>query len=312
VARIRVGISGWEYDRWQGDFYPPELAKRRRLEYVTRMFETLEVNGTFYSLKSPPTFERWYETAPSNFAYALRGSRYITHTKRLRDPVAALANFFASGVLRLEDKLGPLLWQCPPNMDWEPRTFEAFCEALPRDARAAARIGSRHDDRVRGRTSLQVDANRNLRHAFEIRDERMMNEDMIRSLRRHGHAFVVSDTAGKYPYAEDITAGFVYVRLHGTGQMYVGAYDDDDRRTWVRRIKLWAAARQHADAPRITAWRPPARKGRDVYVYFDNDAHGHAPFDALALAADLHVGSDTADVATRDGQKLPPPPRLAA
>ena len=312
MARVRVGISGWEYDGWQGDFYPPGLAKRRRLEYVTRMFETLEINGTFYSLKSPATFERWYETAPDDFVYALRGSRYLSHTKRLRDPLTGLANFFASGVLRLEDKLGPILWQCPPNMSWEPEAFETFCAMLPADTHTAARLGHRHDHRVRGRTSLHVDTNRGLRHAFEIRDARMMNPDMVRILRRHGHGFVVSDTAGKYPYYEEITAGFVYVRLHGTGHMYVGAYDTAERHAWCDRIGLWTSAHERPDAPRITNLRPPPRKGRDVYVYFDNDAHGHAPFDALALAHDLRVGPDALTPMSAEGEPLPPPPRLAA
>lgn len=312
MTRIRVGISGWDYDSWQGDLYPTSLVKRRRLEYASRLFDTLEVNGTFYSLKSPRVFETWYRTAPSGFIYAIRGSRFITHTRRLRAPEVALANFFANGVLRLEDKLGPFLWQCPPTMDWEPRAFEAFCAALPSDARAASRIARRHDERVRGRSSYEVGENRRLRHAFEIRDSRMMNEEMVRTLRRHGHAFVISDTAGKYPYAEDITAGFTYVRLHGSSRMYVGSYGEAELDRWKQRIERWASADEVANALRIADLRPPARKGRDVYVYFDNDAHGHAPFDALALARKLCVAHDPRDLATPQGEPLPPPPRLAA
>jgi uncharacterized protein YecE (DUF72 family) len=310
VSRVRIGISGWEYDRWRGDFYPTRLARRRRLEYVTRAFDTLEINGTFYSLKSPTTFEGWYQVAPRDFKFAVRGSRFITHVLRLRAATAALANFFANGLLRLEDKLGPILWQCPPNMDWDPDTFETFCATLPSDARQASVLARRHDQRVRGRASYRVDQNRNLRHAFEVRDSRMMQPQMLRSLRRHGHAFVISDTAGKYPYAEDITAGFVYIRLHGAGEMYVGAYDEHDLAHWTARIERWASADEPRDAERITDLRAPPRKSRDVYVYFDNDAHGHAPFDALALARALGTGRDPCGLVDPTGQELPPPPRL--
>jgi uncharacterized protein YecE (DUF72 family) len=312
MSRVRVGISGWEYDGWVGDFYPPSLPRRRRLEYVTHAFDTLEVNGTFYSLKSPTTFERWYGSAPADFRFALRGSRYITHTRRLRDPTVPLANFFANGLLRLEDKLGPLLWQCPPHMDWEPDTFEAFCARLPTDTMQASALARHHDARVRGRASYHVDRNRNLRHAFEIRDARMLRIEMLRCLRRHGHALVIADTAGRYPYAEDVTAGFVYVRLHGTGQMYVGHYDARARGHWRERIRRWAAADEPEHGQRIAELRPPARKGRDVYVYFDNDAHGHAPFDALALARDLGVAHDPCNLVDPEGRDLPPPPRLTA
>jgi uncharacterized protein YecE (DUF72 family) len=304
MSRIRVGVSGWDYDRWQGDFYPPRLARHRRLAYLGRAFDTVEVDGTFYSLKSPETFERWHEAVPEGFVYALRGSRFITHIRRLRDPTVPLANFFASGVLRLEDKLGPLLWQCPPQMDWDGDTFETFCARLPHDTRQAAALARRHDARVRGRTSTHVDRNRNLRHAFEIRDRRMVRPEMLRALRRHGHAFVIADTAGKYPYAEDVTAGFLYVRLHGTGRMYVGHYGAEDRVRWRDRIERWAAAELPEPAVRIADLTPPRRKGRDVYVYFDNDAHGHAPFDALALAHELGVAKDPRTLA-------PHPPRLA-
>ncbi len=285
MATIVVGISGWQYKGWRGEFYPRGLPARRQLEYATRLLGAVEVNGTFYSLKSPAAYERWYEDAAPGSVLALKGSRYVTHTLRLRDPKVALANFFANGLLRLEDKLGPILWQLPPRMTWQPDAFEAFCAMLPRDMNAAARLGRAHDARVAGKVSLAVRRNRRLRHAFEIRDDRMLHDASLRVLERHGHALVFADTGGRYPYAEDLTASFVYVRLHGAEELYASGYDDAALRRWCRRVQRWSRGGEMADAPRIRDRRARSRTSRDVYVFFDNDAKVHAPFDALRLHA---------------------------
>jgi uncharacterized protein YecE (DUF72 family) len=151
-----------------------------------------------------------------------------------------------------------------------------------------------------------------MRHAFEIRDARMLQESSIRMLRRHGHALVFADTAGRHPYAEDITAGFIYVRLHGAKELYASGYDEQTLRWWKRRILRWHRGEQMKTGPRITELVPPRRETRDVYVFFDNDRKVHAPFDALALAGMLGQEHDIEDLHGVDGQPFSPPPRLAS
>lgn len=300
MARVRVGISGWRYAPWRGAFYPEGLPIRRELEYATRLLDAVEVNRTFYALASPRTYERWREDSAPGAVLALKGSRYITHRLRLRDVEIPLANFFASGVLRLEHKLGPILWQLPPRMQWDPDAFERFCQSLPHDMHAAALMARHHDRRVLGKTSFAVDRNRRIRYAFELRDPRMFNEACIRSLRRHRHALVFTDTAGRYPYAEDITAAFVYVRLHGAEELYTSGYHPTALARWQRRIASWHRGEEVEGAPRVTALAPPSRRPRDVYVFFDNDALAHAPFDALALRRLLGLTTEQ-DAARRVG-----------
>jgi len=311
MATIRIGISGWNYDNWRGDFYPRDLPRRRHLEYAARVFRTLEINGTFYSLKKPATFDAWRDAAPAGFIYAVKGSRYLTHTRRLRDAETGLANFFASGVLKLGDALGPFLWQLPPNMPFEPDALRRFCDLLPKDAQAAAALARKHDDIVKGRAWFDVEANHNLRHAFEVRDERWMTDELISILHDAGHALVFADSAGEYPYVEDITAGFIYIRLHGSTELYASGYTDDELSWWVRRIRRWTDGGQMKTGPRLSDRSPPRRKSRDVYVYFDNDANGHAPFDAINLARKLDAANDLHTLQTADGDPMPPPPRLA-
>ena len=308
---LRIGISGWIYKGWRGEFYPEGLPHRRELEYATRVLNSLEINGTFYSLKSPATFDRWAEAAPEDFVFAVKGPRFLTHTLRLRDVRTALANFFANGVLRLGENLGPFLWQLPPRMDFEPQHVAAFCDLLPKNTHQAVKLARRHNAQVAGRASFETKGRRRLRHAFEIRDERFMNEDFVRILRRHGHALVFADSAGKYPYAEEITSGFIYIRLHGAKELYASGYTDEELEWWTRRMRRWSKGEEIKSAPRITDRRAPPRKPRDVYVYFDNDAKVHAPFDAISLAQRLGVATDPRNVRGADGEPVPPPPRLA-
>lgn len=307
MPRLHIGISGWQYAGWRGDFYPVEIPQRRHLEYATRLLGAVEVNGTFYSLKSPASYEKWYRTAAEGSVLAIKGSRYISHRLRLEAVDTALANFFANGLLRLEDKLGPILWQFPPRMKWNAEAFAAFCSRLPDDFRAAAKLGAGHDERVAGKLSLAVDHNRPLRHAFEIRDARMLCEEALAILQRHGHALVFADTAGKHPYAEDLTADFVYVRLHGAEELYASGYSDDALRSWARRIQRWRAGGERREGPRVRSTPGAAVAGRDVYVFFDNDAKTHAPFDALTLH---HLMGQPRDLATCLGD-MPVPPRIA-
>jgi uncharacterized protein YecE (DUF72 family) len=204
--------------------------------------------------------------------------------KKLRDVEAPLANFFASGVLCLKEKLGPILWQFPPNFGWNPERFMEFFELLPRDTRAAVRLAKKHDAKVNGRAWAKTDAIRPIRHAVEIRHPTFMVPEFFELLRHYNIAFVVADTAGKWPYAEDLTADFVYCRLHGAEQLYVSGYTDKELDWWANRVLHWRQGKQPKDAKLTTDRKAAAAGRRDVYIYLDNDAKVHAPFNARTLA----------------------------
>jgi uncharacterized protein YecE (DUF72 family) len=266
---IRIGISGWRYEPWRGVFYPKGLAQRRELEFVARHFPTVEINGSFYSLQRPEYYEEWYRETPSGFVFALKGSRYITHMLRLNNVEKPLANFLASGIFNLRDKLGPVLWQFPPMFIYKPEKLERFFELLPRDTEQALALARRRDARLTGRARLAIDARRPLRHAVEVRHESFMSDEFIALLKRHDIGLVVADTAGKWPKMFEVTSDFVYVRLHGDVVIYTSGYTNRALDEWGRRIRSWRAAR------------------KDVYVYFDNDVKVRAPFDALMLMKKL-------------------------
>jgi len=266
MADVRIGISGWRYAGWRGIFYPEGLAQRRELEYASRQFRSVEINGSFYSLQRPEFYRQWYRDTPEGFVFAVKGGRFITHMKKLAGVEKPLANFFASGVLALNEKLGPILWQLPPVLPFDEERLANFFDLLPRDTIQAAALARRHDHRVSRRSWLRADARRPLRHALEVRHESFRSPRFRRLLREHDIGLVVADTAGRWPFLEDVTADFVYVRLHGDEELYVSGYTPGALDAWAGRIKRW-------------------KRRRDVYVYFDNDAKVHAPFDALALAA---------------------------
>jgi uncharacterized protein YecE (DUF72 family) len=287
MAAVRIGISGWRYPPWRGVFYPRELPQARELAYAAQHFPTIEINGSFYSLQRPDYYARWYAHTPQGFVFAVKGGRFITHMKKLRDVDLALANFFASGVLALREKLGPILWQFPESMPHALDRFEAFLQRLPKDTAAAARLAMRHGPKLRGRSLVASDATRVIRHAFELRNEASASPELIALLREHGVAWVVADTAGRWPYREDVTSDFVYVRLHGDKALYRSGYSQRAIERWAERIACWQQGREPSDARLIAAPARTRRSGRDVYVYFDNDVKVHAPFDALALQCAL-------------------------
>jgi uncharacterized protein YecE (DUF72 family) len=285
---LHVGISGWTYPPWRGVFYPKKLAHRLELEFASREFNSIEINGSFYSLQRPSSYQRWYAETPPGFVFSVKGGRFITHMKKLRDVEVPLANFFASGILCLREKLGPILWQFPPNFGWNPARFVEFFELLPRDTRAASKLAKNHDNKLKGRAWTKADKVRPIRHAVEIRHPTFMVPEFFALLRQHNVAFVVADTAGKWPYAEDITADFVYCRLHGAEQLYVSGYGDRELDWWAARLEHWRKGKQPRNA--TLAGDRKARTGkRDVYIYFDNDAKVHAPFNAKTLSKKLQL-----------------------
>jgi uncharacterized protein YecE (DUF72 family) len=304
---VRIGISGWRYQPWRGVFYPPGLAQRDELAFAARMLPTIEINGSFYSLQRPESYAEWHDQTPPDFVFALKGSRYITHMLKLRNVRVPLANFFASGVLRLHGKLGPILWQFPPQLAFDAERFAAFFALLPRDTDSALALAREHDERLQERAWLEIDRARPLRHAVEIRHPSFVDPAFVALLRRHGIALVVADTAGRWPLLEDLSADFVYLRLHGDKELYASGYSDAALDDWAERIATWRRGGQIEDA-RLASPLPAARRAsRDVYCYFDNDVKVHAPYDAAHLAARL--GVPTGLVA---GERFVPPAGLEA
>jgi uncharacterized protein YecE (DUF72 family) len=198
---------------------------------------------------------------------------------------APLANFLASGVLALRNKLGPILWQFPPNFGFNEEKFATFFEMLPKDTKEAVKLAKRHDARMKGRSWLEIDKNRKLRHAVEVRHESFKTPQFVKLLRKHNLALVFADTAGKWPYMEDVTSDFIYARLHGDEEIYVSGYTNAALDWWAARLCKWKGGGEPEDRKTVLAARPKKRKSRDVFVYFDNDVKVRAPYDAMGLMA---------------------------
>jgi uncharacterized protein YecE (DUF72 family) len=269
--RVRIGTSGWLYPPWRGAFYPPGLPHRRELEYLSSALNSVEINGSFYSLQRPASYQTWFAQTPDDFLFAVKGPRFITHLKKLRDPHVPLANFFASGLLALGHKLGPILWQLPPSLGWHPDRLAEFLAALPRDTEQAAALAARHDERLDGRALTSTDARRPVRYALEVRHLGFRDPAFPALLRAHGAALVLADSPGTWPSFDEQTTDFVYARLHGDAELYTSGYTDEALDAWAEKVRRW-------------------RTEHDVFVYFDNDAKVRAPADAIALAARLAVG----------------------
>jgi len=286
---IHIGISGWRYPPWRGVFYPAGLVQARELDYASRFLPTIEINGSFYSLQRPASYAAWYAATPPGFVFAVKGNRFITHMLKLRGIETPLANVLASGVFALREKLGPILWQFPPQLRFEPDKIESFLRMLPRDTGEALALARRHDDKMHGREWLEIDAVRPLRHAIEIRHDSFRDDAFIALLRTYNVALVVADSAGKFPDDEDVTADFMYIRLHGEHELYASGYEDDSLARWADKIRLWSAGKQPPDARLVSQAPPPPAASRDVYCYFDNDIKVRAPFDARRLMALLDL-----------------------
>ncbi|UGQ48327.1 DUF72 domain-containing protein [Massilia endophytica] len=296
MAKIRIGISGWRYVPWRGVFYPEDLTQARELEFASRALPTIEINGSFYSLQRPASYQAWYDATPPDFMFSHKGNRFITHILRLREPDGALANVFASGVLALREKLGPFLWQFPPTFKFDAELVEHFLSLLPHDTDEALELAKRHEPRMKGRTFLDIDSKFKLRHAMEIRNESFNDKAFITLLRKYKVAMVVADTAGKWPDYEDVTADFMYLRLHGEKELYASGYTDEALDRWEQRIRAWSTGSQPDDAKLISETKPPKRASRDIFCYFDNDIKVHAPFDARRLLGRLGLEDGLAPI----------------
>lgn len=273
VGDVRIGTSGWRYPPWRGTFYPSGLVQRRELEYLSRAVTSIEINGSFYALQRPENYRAWAAEVPDGFVFSVKGPRFVTHMKQLRDVGTPVANFLASGVLALGVALGPVLWQLPPRLRFDADRMARFLDLLPHTTTAAAALAGRHDERLEGRALTVTDADRPVRHAIEPRHESFRDPAFPALLREHGVATVVSDSDGAWPVFDEVTADLVYVRLHGDAELYASGYGAAALDRWAERVRAWAD------------------DGRDVVVYFDNDVKVHAPHDAVALAERLGVAA---------------------
>ena len=230
---VHIGTSGWIYNHWSGLFYPKDCAKARWLEFYAGHFGTVELNASFYRLPKPQTFENWRKRTPDDFLWAVKASRYITHVKRLKEAAEPLERLYHC-VEVLEKKLGPILFQLPPSLSFNEEVFGRFCQHLKRDRLSA----------------------------LEVRHPSWEHQKAIDILRDHNIALCVSDTAGRYPYIEENTASFVYIRLHGSKQLYASEYSEAELQAYARKIREWT---------------------KDTFLYFDNDYGGYAIKNAKRL-----------------------------
>ena len=269
-GKVRIGISGWTYKPWRGVFYPEDLKQKRELEYASNTFNSIEINGTFYSLQRPTSFERWAAETPDDFVFSVKAPRFITHIRRLKDADAPVA--------------GPILWQLPPNFQFKPEILESFFRLLPHDTEKAAARANNHDKWMAKRAALKPDAKRPMRHAMEIRHASFATPEFINLLRKYDVALVCADTV-EWPRLMDLTSDFMYCRLHGSEVLYASGYDDASLEQWTTRVTAWARGAEPEDAERVIKEKGPKRPARDVFVYFDNDTKVRAPFDAKSLTA---------------------------
>jgi uncharacterized protein YecE (DUF72 family) len=266
TGTVFVGTSGWRYPRWRGDFYPRGLRQRDELSYLASRTTSAEINGSFYSLQRPSSYAAWRDAVPEGYVLAVKGGRYITHMKRLRDVATPLSNFLASGPLALGPSLGPFLWQLPERLSFDEVVVREFLELLPRTSRAAASRARKHDSRLSGDVvHTRPGPDRPLRHALEPRHPSWDTPAARTLLRDQDVAMVHADSAGRWPQMGGGTTDFHYVRLHGQDRLYHGGYSAESLRRWAGQLARWAEA------------------GEDSYVYFDNDADGRAPWDATHL-----------------------------
>lgn len=278
TAPIRTGIAGWVYAEWRrGAFYPEGLPQKQELAFASAALGAIEINATFRALQKPKSFLNWAAQTPPDFLFPVKGPQLVTHIRRLKDVAEPLANFFASGPLALGTRLGPFVWQLPPNLAYDGERLEAFLALLPRTAEAAAELAGRHTEKV-AEPFITTDGITAIRHAIEVRHESFADAAFVAQLRRHNVALVAADTAA-WPTL-DLTADFAYCRLQGPpdGDRYAEA--DLDR--WAQRLAAWARGAAMTDG-RFLVPPEPQPQPREVIALFVSSDKMHAPANAQAL-----------------------------
>jgi uncharacterized protein YecE (DUF72 family) len=257
---IRVGIGGWVYEPWRGVFYPKGLPHARELSHASRNVTSIEINGTFYGTQKPASFRRWADETPDDFVFSLKGPRYATHRRVLAEAGESIERFFASGVLELKSKLGPVLWQFPPTKALAAEDFAAFLALLP----------------------TQLDGT-GIRHAVEVRHESFLTPEFVELLRKHSVA-VAAIESDKHPLIADVTGDFIYARLQRTSEKLQTGYAPKALAAWAKRAQAWADGGAPEDLPTFAAARAEAKKAkRDVFIYMIAGAKVRAPAAAMAL-----------------------------
>ncbi|NYH16451.1 uncharacterized protein YecE (DUF72 family) [Paraburkholderia bryophila] len=258
TASIRVGIGGWTYAPWRGPFYPSDLTQSRELDYASRHLTSIEINGTFYGLQKPSSYEKWYQETPDDFVFSLKAPRYATNRKVLADASETIERFFASGVLLLKQKLGPINWQFATTKKFDPEDFEAFLKLLPAS--------------IEGQS---------LRHAIEVRNDSFKTPEFIALARQYQVAVVLAGDSD-YPQIADLTAPFVYARIMGTTDKHANGYATKSLDVWAERARELAAGTTPDDLD--TFAEPPSKiAARDVYLYVISGFKERNPAAAMAL-----------------------------
>ncbi len=265
-GEAHIGMAGWTYPDWRGGFYPKGLVQKNELSYAASQVTSIELNGSFYSLQKPASWKNWGDSTPDDFVFSVKAPKFITHIRRLDDVREPLANFFASGILSLGAKLGAVLWQLPPSLEFEPYLLETFLKQLPHTSTEALALAQQRGARMTGKEYLQIDADRPVRHAVEVRHSSFDSPAFVDLLVRYRVAAVYGDSGGKWPVIDAPTADFRYARLHADPGLYPhGWYEAADLDRWAATIGGWLD------------------NSNDAYVYFDNDSKVRAPIDALSL-----------------------------
>jgi uncharacterized protein YecE (DUF72 family) len=255
---IRVGIGGWVFKPWRGAFYPKNLPQAQELSYASRQLTSIEINGTFYRTQTPASFRKWADETPDDFVFALKGPQFATNRRVLAEAGSSIERFFASGVLELKGKLGPILWQMAPTKKFDPDDFATFLALLPQMLDGQA-----------------------IRHVIEVRHESFLVSAFIELLRKFSVAVVLVEST-KHPLIADVTGDFVYLRLQGTSEKVKTGYPAAALDAWAKRARTWEAGGVPDDLVTI-ADRPPAKSKRDVFVYMISGAKERAPAAAMAL-----------------------------
>ena len=259
TGRVYVGVGGWNYAPWRESFYPADLAHKRELEYASRKLASIEINATYYRTQSAASFAKWRDETPEGFIFSVKAPRFAVMRKTPREAGELIDRFFASGVMELGDKLGPILWQFLPNKKFDAGFFDAFLSLLPKN------IGGLP-----------------LMHAIEPRHESFKTAEFIALARQHGVAIVVAGDS-KYPLIADLTAPFVYARIMGTRPDAPLGYDDNALEQWTQRARQWASGAAPGGLDYVARTQQKAATPRDVFLYVISGAKERNPAAAMAL-----------------------------
>ena len=261
-GRIHIGVGGWTYEPWRGEFYPEGLPQKRELEYAAGQLSSIEINGTYYGSQKPASFRKWHDETPTGFVFSLKGTRYTTNRRVLAGAGESIERFMASGLLELKDKLGPINWQMAPTKQFDPKDFEAFLKLLPHSFEGHS-----------------------IRHAVEVRHPSFQSPDFVAMMREHGVAIVTAGDS-EFPQIADVTAPFAYLRIMGTKEEEELGYSSAALARWVERAKELAEGKAPKGLEAFGTHKPDG-KPRDVFLYVISGYKARNPAAAMAMIGRL-------------------------